>query len=133
MTPVRFAAALLSTVLIISVPARAQSVAGKWQGSVTSQNGTQDATITFDSTAIGWQGNIVVPDLGVDASPFTSVTVHADSITMTLPYQNVTITFRGHVTADMKTLSGQLLADDNDAGSFTFSRPAPAAPAKPPA
>ncbi|HEY5061382.1 MAG TPA: hypothetical protein VII52_07580, partial [Gemmatimonadaceae bacterium] len=68
-----------------------------------------------------------------DAMSFATVTVHADTITMTLPVESSTATFRGRVTADAKSFSGQVTVDGGDYGSFSFTRAAGAtAPARPP-
>jgi hypothetical protein len=112
--------------------AHAQSVAGKWQGTVTTPDGPYPATLTLDSTSAGWSGSILAPAYHPDAMPFAAITVRGDSVTMTLPVENATATFRGRIAPETNVYSGQVLVDGGDYGSFTFSRSGSSVmPAKP--
>jgi hypothetical protein len=113
--------------------AGAQNATGRWEGTVTSPDGPYAATLTLDSAAGGWRGSILAPAYHPEAMSFATVTVHADTITMTLPVESSTATFRGRMTADAKSFSGQVTADGADYGTFSFTRAAGAtAPASPP-
>lgn len=127
----RLVVAAFTSVCLQSAGVSAQSAVGRWEGTVTTPDGPYAATLTLDSTSGGWRGSILAPAYHPDAMSFATVTVHADTITMTLPVENSTATFRGRVTADAKSLSGQVTVDGGDYGSFSFTR-AQTAPARSP-
>lgn len=129
----RLAAAAVTSVCLHAASVRAQSAVGRWEGTVTTPDGPYAATLTLDSTSGGWRGSILAPAYHPDAMSFAAVTVHADTITMTLQVESSTATFRGRVTADAMSLSGQVTVDGGDYGTFSFGRAAGAtAPARPP-
>lgn len=131
----RLLAAAVTIVCLQTGSADAQSAVGRWEGTVTTPDGPYPATLTLDSTSTGWRGSILAPAYHPDAMSFATVTVHADTITMTLPVESSTATFRGRVAVDAKSFSGQVTVDGGDYGTFTFARAAAAAataPVKPP-
>jgi hypothetical protein len=129
----RLVVAAFTSVCLQSASVSAQSAVGRWEGTVTTPDGPYAATLTLDSTSGGWRGSILAPAYHPEAMSFGTVTVHADTITMTLPVESSTATFRGRVTTDAKSFSGQVTVDGGDYGSFTFARAAGAtAPTKPP-
>ena len=129
----RLVAAAVATVCLQTGSAGAQSAAGRWEGTVTTPDGPYAATLTLDSASGGWHGSILAPAYHPDAMSFATVSVHSDTITMTLPVESSTATFRGRVTSDAKSFSGQVTVDGGDYGSFSFTRAAGAtAPVRPP-
>jgi hypothetical protein len=125
MTLGRMAAMLALAAGLHGRTAFAQSAAGTWDGTVTTQQGPQPTTVTIDSTAAGWKGTLLAPMFNGQAMPFSSVVVKGDTLSLTLPVQSGTALMRGVVAADRKTLSGQLWFDGNDAGTFSFTRKTP--------
>ncbi|MDB4878143.1 MAG: hypothetical protein JWM41_4589 [Gemmatimonadetes bacterium] len=122
----RIAAALVLAAGLHARPALAQSHAGTWDGTVTTQQGAQPTTITLDSTSTGWRGTLLAPMFNGQAMPFSSVTVKGDTVSMTLPIQNGMAEMRGVVAGSTHVLSGQLWFDGTDAGTFSFARKAKA-------
>jgi hypothetical protein len=114
-------------ILMVGVHGRdalGQSARGRWEGTVYgTPNGDQPSTVTLDSTATGWTGTVSAPGV-IDASmPFSSVVVHGDSITLTLPLQSNTIVLKGVMGADKRAFSGVYWVDGGDGGTFKFTRP----------
>lgn len=133
MTIFRLVAAAVAAVCLQTASANAQGAVGRWEGTVTTPDGPYAATVTLDSASGGWRGSILAPAYHADVMTFASVTVHADTIIMTLPVESSTATFRGRIAADAKSLSGQVTVDGGDYGSFSFTRAAGASgPARPP-
>ncbi len=129
-TTSRMIGALVAAAALHAAPAAAQSVAGRWDGTVTTQQGPQNVTLTFDSTAAGWQGTATSDMAG--SVPLFNIALKGDTVSFALSVQSMTISMAGALTADRKTLNGYLWMDGADAGTFKFMHAAPAAPAKPP-
>lgn len=108
--------------------AQAQSVAGRWDGTATTQQGPQSVTVTLDSTAKGWEGTASSDMVGT--APLFNISIKADTVTFSLSVQSATVAMQGMLSADRKTLNGNIWVDGNDAGTFRFTKAA--APAKPP-
>jgi hypothetical protein len=122
--------ALMLATGIHATPAQAQSVAGRWEGSATTQQGAQGVSVVLDSTASGWKGSATSDAVGT--AELFNISMKGDTVTWSLTVQAATVGMQGTLTADRKTMNGYIWVDGNDAGTFTFKRAA-AAPAKPPA
>ena len=128
----RMAAAAITIASLNAGAALAQSHAGTWEGTVTTQQGGQPATVTLDSTATGWQGSVLAPMFQGQAMPFSSVSVKGDTVSMTMNVQNASVGMRGLVATDTHQLNGRVWVDGNEVGSFTFTRKVAAPSANPP-
>lgn len=121
-------AALLASALGIQ-SAGAQSIVGKWEGSIFAQGNSIPVVITFDSTASGWSGTLLVAQLNPNAITM-AVTVKKDTVSMQLPEEGMNAFLQGLLAADKKTLNGMVAVQGDNSGSFQVTKAAAAA--KPP-
>jgi hypothetical protein len=126
----RMIGALMLAAAIHATAAQAQSVAGRWDGSATTQQGAQGVSIVLDSAASGWTGTATSDAVGT--AQLFNISVKGDTATWSLTVQTATVGMQGTLSADRKTMTGNIWIDGNDAGTFSLKRAA-AAPAKPPA
>jgi len=106
--------------------AGAQSLAGKWEGSIFAQGTAIPVVITFDSTAAGWSGSFLVAQLNPNAISM-AVTVKMDTVSMQLPEEGMNAFLQGILGADKKTLNGMLAVQGDNSGSFQVTKAAAAA------
>jgi hypothetical protein len=123
-----FGAALVASALGLQT-AGAQSIAGKWEGSIFAQGNAIPVVITFDSTAAGWSGTLLVAQLNPNAISM-AVTVKKDTVSMQLPEEGMNAFLQGLIGADKKTLNGMVAVQGDNSGSFQVTKAAAAA--KPP-
>ncbi len=126
------ATALIASALSVHA-AGAQSIVGKWEGNVTAQGQTIPVVITFDSTAAGWTGTLLIAALRPDPIMIATVSVKKDTVSMQLPEDGMSAFIQGLLTADRKTLNGMVAVQGDNSGTFQVTKVATAkpAPAKP--
>lgn len=105
-------------------------LAGKWEGSIFAQGTQIPVVITFDSTAAGWSGTLLVAQLNPNAISM-AVTVKKDTVSMQLPEEGMNAFLQGLMAADKKTMAGMVAVQGDNSGSFQVTKAASAA-AKPP-
>ena len=112
----------------IAAPAFAQSKRGTWAGTSSTAPGTQPFTIVLDSTASGWKGAAVSPQMS-DSLRLVEVSVRADTVEFGIPVNSATVYISGLVSGDK--LSGSIWMQNNNVGSVDLRRK-PAPEVKPP-
>jgi hypothetical protein len=125
-------ASIASALLVSALGAQAlsaQSLVGKWEGSIFAQGNTIPVVLTFDSTATGWSGTLLVSQLNPNAITM-AVTVKKDTVSMQLPEEGMNAFLQGLVAGDKKTMAGMVAVQGDNSGSFQVTKAAAAA--KPP-
>lgn len=120
-------AALAASVLGIQ-SVGAQSIVGKWEGNIVAQGNSIPVVITFDSTAAGWSGTLLVAQLNPNAIAM-AVTVKKDTVSMQLPEEGMNAFLQGLLAADKKTLMGMVAVQGDNSGSFQVTKMAAVAKA----
>jgi Predicted Zn-dependent protease (DUF2268) len=108
-------------------PARpAPTEAGRWVGVVRIPSvAPLQLTIVLDSSAVGWQGTVLVPSQGAEPVTLASVARVRDSLVLTLPASAQGAVMRLHLSTDGARLDG--LIATGPSGTVTAAREGSAA------
>jgi hypothetical protein len=98
--------------------ARAQSVAGTWEGLA----GGGRLSVTLDSSAAGWRGSLFAPGFHADTIRLTAVIVGRDSVEMRLPAEFMGAVLRGALSPDRRRLGGYAIVSNDSSGAFRLAR-----------
>lgn len=116
----RMAALIAFGAGIHGTAAQAQSVAGRWDGASTTQQGRSGLTITLDSAAAGWKGSW--NSEGYGGGPLAGISMKADTVWFSISIQNTSVDMQGTLSADKKTMTGYIWVANADAGTFSLKR-----------
>jgi hypothetical protein len=98
------------------------SPAGHWEGSITLPTGELKVTADLDRDAKGtWIGDLDIPDQGVKDLPLRDLSVSGASVNFGLPGGQGNPMFKGKLSADGTTLSGEFAQAGNSA-PFSLKR-----------
>jgi hypothetical protein len=110
---------LLCAVAAMSNAQTKENPAGRWEGSIAVPTGGMKVIVDLDRDAQGvWIGDIDLPDQGVKDLPLRNVTVSGTSVSFALPAGPGEPTFKGKLSEDGATLSGDFF---QGGGSVPFS------------
>ncbi|MBZ5497413.1 MAG: hypothetical protein LAP85_13510 [Acidobacteriia bacterium] len=111
-----FCFGLLFVFSVLSGAQTKVSPAGHWEGSITIPTGELKVILDLDRDAKGtWIGDIDMPEQGVKDLPLRDISVSGDSVTFGLSGGQGDPMFKGKLSADGSTLSGEF----SQAGSST--------------
>ena len=107
MTTHAFAATPLFVALILSLVQPAAGPSGHWEGAI--QVPGQELKIEIDLALRGekWEGAIAIPAQGLKGLPLSAITVQGDSVTFAMNGVPGNPQFKGTVSKDAKSLSGE--------------------------
>ena len=107
MTTPAFAASPLLVALILSFAQPAAGPSGHWEGAI--QVPGQELKIEIDLAPRGekWEGTIAIPAQSLKGFPLAAITVQGDSVSFALNGVPGNPQFKGTVSKDAKTLSGE--------------------------
>lgn len=104
------------------------SLKGTWVGFSMFNGDQRPARFTFDSTATGWVGATLIPEMGGDSIYFDRVTVKKDSVTFLIPFGSDAIGVRGALAGNYYT--AEFIVQGSPMGSLSMARAGTAEAAK---
>jgi hypothetical protein len=110
------AAILLASVTALAQPAGAPS--GHWEGAIQIPGQELKIEVDLQKTSDKWDGTISIPVQGLKGFPLSSITVQADSVSFAMKGVPGEPTFKGTLSKDSKTLSGDF---SQGGGSIPFA------------
>lgn len=106
----------------ISIAQTKVSPAGHWEGSIKLPTGELKVTVDLDRDAKGaWVGDLDIPDQGVKELPLRDLSVSGESVNFGLPGGQGNPMFKGKLSADGTSLSGEFAQAGNSA-PFSLKR-----------
>ena len=107
MTAYTLAASPLLVALMLSIPQPPAGPSGHWEGAI--QVPGQELKIEIDLAPRGekWEGAIAIPAQGLKGFPLSAITVQGDSVSFALNGVPGDPRFKGTVSKDAKSLSGE--------------------------
>ena len=121
----RFVGFCFCSFFVFSVTSNAQvkaSPAGHWEGSIALPSGELKVIIDLDRDAKGtWIGDLDIPDQAVKDLPLSNVSVSGESVSFGLPGGQGNPVFKGKLSDDGATLSGEF-SQAGSSAPFTLKR-----------
>jgi hypothetical protein len=111
----------LFVLALVSSTASAQVKRGTWQGSATSQQGSNPLVISLDSTSSGWSGVALAQG---DSIRLVQISVRADTLEFGIPFNGTVVGISGLV-AEGK-FSGSMWFNNQNVGTVELTRKAEA-------
>jgi hypothetical protein len=106
----------------------ASSLKGTWVGFSMFNGDQRPAKFTFDSTATGWVGATLIPEMGADSIYFDRVTVKKDSVTFLIPFGSDAVGVRGALSGNY--YSAEFIVQGSPMGTLNMARAGTAEAAK---
>lgn len=100
--------------------APSKSIKGTWVGFANTQNGNQPVTIVFDSTADGWVGATVAPQMQSDSLYLEGVKMKGDTVTFSLNIQGTGVGF--FLNHNGNRMNGDVWVNGQSAGTMRLAR-----------
>jgi len=98
----------------------ASSLKGTWVGFSMFNGDQRPAKFSFDSTATGWVGATLIPEMGSDSIYFDRFSVKKDSVSFIIPFGSDAIGVRGAVSGNYYT--AEFIVQGSPMGSLRMAR-----------
>jgi hypothetical protein len=102
-----FAAQPVLVALILSVAQPAAAPSGHWEGAIQIPGQELKIEIDLAPRAEKWEGTIAIPAQGLKGFPLSAITIEGDSVSFALNGVPGNPKFKGTVSKDAKSLSGE--------------------------